>query len=389
MLILHTSDWHIGRRFERESLEADQRAFLGWLAEEVQAREIDLVIVAGDIYDRSLPAEEAVTLLDEGLELLRAAGAEVALISGNHDSARRLGFGARRQARGGVHVFTDDLSDPEPFVFTASDGESVAILAVPFLDPSTVRRPADAPDGAHRSRTHQHVLEDALAAGRRALAELPPLPAIAVAHAFVAGSATSESEKTLAIGGSDQVDADVFAGFSYVALGHLHRPQIVRAEDGVLAYSGSPLPYSFSETGPKSVRLLEIVGGELIVHDPVAVPVGRPVVTLTDTLENLCTDGRYQEYVDHWVAAELTDTSVQVGAMDQLRQRFPHAVRVRYSERSGGPLELVDSERIERRTPEENVLDFLAQLLDRPPADGERTLVHAAIEATVRGGGDR
>ena len=110
MKIIHTSDWHIGRRFERESMEADQRAFLVWLAGQVTEHRVDLVIVAGDIYDRSMPAEDAVALLDEGLEGLLAAGAVVALIPGNHDSARRLGFGAARQAHGGVHVFADDQS---------------------------------------------------------------------------------------------------------------------------------------------------------------------------------------------------------------------------------------------------------------------------------------
>lgn len=111
MKILHTSDWHIGRKFERESLAADQEAFLAWLAEQVAEYGVDLVIVAGDVFDRALPPEDAVALLDAGLNQLRKAGAEVALISGNHDSARRLGFGAPRQALGGVHFFTDELAE--------------------------------------------------------------------------------------------------------------------------------------------------------------------------------------------------------------------------------------------------------------------------------------
>ena len=104
MRILHTSDWHIGRRFERESLEDDQRAFLAWLAEVVAAERVDLVLVAGDVYDRSQPAEDAVALLDAGLDALRAAGAQVVLVPGNHDSARRLGFGAGRQFSGRLHA---------------------------------------------------------------------------------------------------------------------------------------------------------------------------------------------------------------------------------------------------------------------------------------------
>ncbi|HEX7443975.1 MAG TPA: exonuclease subunit SbcD, partial [Acidimicrobiales bacterium] len=121
MRIIHTSDWHIGRRFERESLEDDQQAFLMWLAELVADLRVDLVVVAGDVYDRSQPAEDAVALLDRGLDAVCTAGAQVAMISGNHDSARRLGFGAGRQALGGVHVFADDRRAPEPRVLAAGD----------------------------------------------------------------------------------------------------------------------------------------------------------------------------------------------------------------------------------------------------------------------------
>ena len=119
MKIIHTSDWHIGRRFERESLEDDQRSFLTWLADLVADERVDLVVVAGDVYDRSQPSEDAVAILDGGLDALCTAGAQVAMISGNHDSARRLGFGAGRQALGGVHVFADDRHPPVPRVVTA------------------------------------------------------------------------------------------------------------------------------------------------------------------------------------------------------------------------------------------------------------------------------
>ena len=168
MRILHTSDWHIGRRFERESLEEDQRAFLAWLAEVVAEERVDLVLVAGDVYDRSQPAEDAVALLDDGLDGLRAAGARIVLVPGNHDSARRLGFGAARQALGGVHVFADDQHPPTPWVVTCGT-ERVAILAVPFLDPYGVPAPRPADDGSARSRTHEHVLADALESGRALL----------------------------------------------------------------------------------------------------------------------------------------------------------------------------------------------------------------------------
>ncbi|HLW45508.1 MAG TPA: exonuclease SbcCD subunit D [Acidimicrobiales bacterium] len=393
MRILHTSDWHIGRRFEREPLEDAQRAFLAWLAGQVEELGADLVVVAGDVYDRSLPAEEAVALLDEGLDLLRGAGATVAMIPGNHDSARRLGFGARRQALGGVHVFADDLRPPEPWLFEAR-GEAVAVVAVPFLDPLIAPPPLAATDGSPRARTHAHVLSDFLGAGRDAArARYPGVPSVAVAHAFVAGSAPSDSEKALAIGGTDLVDASLFCGFDYVALGHLHRPQVVGGSPHV-AYSGSPLAYSFSEEHPKSIRVVDLAAGEVAGVGTVAIPVGRPVVTLEGDLDALLTDPRHDRVVDHWVAARLTDETTQVQALERLRTRFPHAVSVRYARTEpgargsvngvagpGGLLALDAAGRESPESVERMVLEFLSELSGRAPEDWARSLVAEAVAA--------
>lgn len=383
MRIIHTSDWHIGRRFERESIEEDQRAFLGWLADLVAARQVDLVIVAGDVYDRAQPAEDAVALLDVGLDAVRSAGAEVVLIPGNHDSARRLGFGAGRQALGGVHVFADDRGPPVPRVFSAG-GEQVALVAVPFLDPHVAAEPRPADDGSPRPRTFQNVLADALEAGRRAVAAFDPMPRIAVAHAFVSGAGTSDSERTLAIGGADQVDPAVFAGFDCVALGHLHRPQRVGGTDTV-AYSGSPLPYSFSEDHPKSVRLLEVSGGHLHDVTTVAVPVGRKVATLTGSLQELLTDAAYEGYADHWVSARLTDATVQTQPMERLRTRFPHAVNLRYDDPATGAVVDLGSvgPPLEERPPEEVVFEFLEERRQVPASGSERRLVLEALASTL------
>jgi DNA repair protein SbcD/Mre11 len=386
--ILHTSDWHIGRRFEREPLEDHQRAFLVWLAGLVEEAGVDVVVVAGDIYDRSMPAEEAVSLLDEGLDRLRAAGATVVMVPGNHDSARRLGFGARRQALGGVHVFADDSRPPEPWLFE-SKGESVAVVAVPFLDPLVAPAPLPGPDGSPRARTHGHVLADFLHAGRVALARFPGVPSLAIAHAFVAGAAPSDSEKALAIGGTDLVEASLFDGFDYVALGHLHRPQLVGGHERV-AYSGSPLAYSFSEGHRKSVRLVEVSGGGLSGVTTVTVPVGRPVVTLEGTLESLLTDPVHDPCVDHWVAAQLTDDTTQVQPLERLRTRFPHAVSVRYARSAhGGGDAALRAERLAggRGSPQavaDMVLGFLEEAGGRQPEVWERALVDEAVAAARR-----
>ncbi len=393
--IVHTSDWHIGRRFEREPLDADQRAFLAWLAAQVAAHQVDLVVVAGDVYDRALPGEEAVALLDEGLEALCHAGAAVALISGNHDSARRLGFGARRQAQAGVHVFADVAAPPQPWLFEAG-GEAVAVVAVPYLDPLTAPVLVPVAGGAARARSHEQVLTDALAAAPPARARFPGVPSLAVAHATVAGSIRSDSEKVLAIGGADAVPAACFDGFDAVALGHLHRPQRVGAE-GRIAYSGSPLPYSFSETHPKSVRLIELVNGAVTSDRELPVPVGRPVVTLEGPLDALLTDPAHDRYVDHWVAARLTDTATQVQPMERLRHRFPRAVNVSYALPSWSSRDVATTGAAAfpgrwtcggdtgERHVEEAVLAFLAEVTGHAPEGWERELALEGVAAARRG----
>lgn len=391
MKIIHTSDWHIGRRFEREPLDLDQRAFLAWLADQVAERQVDLVVVAGDVYDRALPSEEAVALLDDGLDALRHAGATVAMISGNHDSARRLGFGARRQAKGGVHVFADVLAPPEPWVFEAQ-GEAVAIVAVPYLDPLIVAAPHAGTEGGPRPRTHERVLVDALDAGREALVRFPGVPSLTVAHATVAGSARSDSEKVLAIGGADAVAPTCFDGFDAVALGHLHRPQPA-GRGGRIAYSGSPLPYSFSEAHQKSVRLLEVEEGTLRSMGELAIPVGRPVATLQGTLDALLSDPSYERYSEHWVAARLTDTTTQVQPMERLRRRFPWAVNVSYATPAWAGRAIGDLDAAwwgsaggaaGPRAAEDVVIAFLTELTGRQPDGWERELALEAVGAATQ-----
>ena len=386
MKIVHTSDWHIGRRFERESMEAEQRAFLVWLAGQVAEHRVDLVIVAGDIYDRSMPAEDAVALLDEGLEGLLAAGAVVAIIPGNHDSARRLGFGASRQAHGGVHVFADDQGQPVPWIFSAGD-ERVAVLAVPFLDPYGVPAPHVDTDGSARARTHQNVLADAVEAGRAHLDHGDPLPTICVAHAYVAGAEVSDSERVLSIGGTDMVDVSVLAGFDYVALGHLHRPQRIGGDDAV-AYSGSPLPYSFSEDHPKSIRLLDMDANGLTGVRTLNIPVGRPVVTLTGTLDDLLGNAAHDRYLDHWVSARLTDGNVQTQPMERLRARFPHAVSLRYVPAGPEPGTLISPgpgrTSLEDQPKEDVIVEFLTELRNGAPTESERDMVRDALASALR-----
>ena len=232
-------------------------------------------------------------------------------------------------------------------------------------------------DGTPRPATHQSVLVDALDAGRAALPVLGGLPSIAVVHAYVSGAGLSESERTLAVGGADQVDPAVLGGFDYVALGHLHRPQRIGGSDAV-AYSGSPPPLLL-QRGPPEVGPAARGGGWPARRGDARCRAGRPQGRHPHRARSrgCSTDPAHERYTDHWVAARLTDDTVQTQPMERLRARFPHAVSLRYDDPRTGALVDFGSggPPIEERSDEEVVLEFLEEVRDRPPSDSERQLV--------------
>lgn len=383
MRILHTSDWHLGRQFERMPLIDDQRAFVEWVVDTVREDAIDLVAIAGDVYDRSVPPEDAVELLDLAIAAIRNAGAIVALIPGNHDNNTRVGFGARAFGAFGVHVrgtIDRDLAG-QPIVVEFEDGP-LAIVPLPFLDPGMYfSRDAtgEYPD-LGVDRTHEGAMRDALRASREAIAGTRSL---LLAHAFVAGNVeTSQSEKTLRVGGTDRVALDVFEGFSYTALGHIHRPQAF--EGGSIAYSGSPLPYSFSEEGAKSVRVVEMAPDGSIEIEAREVPVGRRVATIEGTLDEVLTAKEHAGAENKWVRARLTDDEVRINAMGQLRERFPHAVALEYTglggrERFDGP----DLEAMERLSPEQITDGYWSDVRQEQLEGERRELLIGAVQQVM------
>ncbi|GAA5016060.1 hypothetical protein GCM10025734_65470 [Kitasatospora paranensis] len=217
MRLLHTSDWHLGRSFHRESLYDAQRAFLDHLVTVVEAERVDAVLVAGDVYDRALPSLEAVGLFDDVLVRLAGLGVPAVFISGNHDSARRLGVAARLIDRAGIHLRTDPDGCAEP-VLLADDHGPVAVYGLPYLEPTLVRERFGLDRGGH-----DRVLGAAMDTVRADLAARPAgTRAVVLAHAFVTGGESSDSERDITVGGVASVPASVFDGVHYAALGHLH-----------------------------------------------------------------------------------------------------------------------------------------------------------------------
>lgn len=321
MRLLHTSDWHLGRSFHRESLLDAQHSFLDHLVETVRAERVDAVLVAGDVYDRALPSLDAVALFDEVLHRLADLRVPAVFISGNHDSARRLGVAAGLIGRAGIHLRTDPAGCGTP-VLLADDHGPVALYGLPYLEPALVREGLGLERGGHAA-----VLGAAMDRVRADLATRPRgTRSVVLAHAFVTGGRASDSERDIAVGGVASVPAEVFDGVDYAALGHLHGCQTLTPR---LRYSGSPLPYSFSEARQrKTMWLVELGADGGVAARRVDCPTPRPLACLRGRLETLLTDPDLEADRDSWVQATLTDPGRPAEPMERLRRRFPHTLQL-------------------------------------------------------------
>jgi exonuclease SbcD len=321
MRLLHTSDWHLGRSFHRESLHEAQRVFLDHLVKVVESEGVDAVLVAGDVYDRALPGLEAVALFDEVLHRLADLDVPTVFISGNHDSARRLGVASGLIQRAGIHLRTDPGAVASPVLLSDEHGE-VAVYGLPYLEPLLVRERYGLERGGHAA-----VLGAALQEVRADLAGRPAgTRSVVLAHAFVTGGAPSDSERDIAVGGVASVPSELFDGIDYVALGHLHGAQTLAPH---LRYSGSPLAYSFSEARQrKTMWLVDLAADGSVAAERIDCPVPRELAPLRGTLAELLSDEEYAQYEDCWVQATLTDPVRPAEPMEQLRRRFPHTLQL-------------------------------------------------------------
>lgn len=380
MRILHTSDWHIGRTFHGVDLLADQESALSAIAGIVADQKVDVVVVAGDVYDRSIPGADAVLACNRGLERIRAAGAVIVATPGNHDSAARLGAGAAFAAAGGLHLRTrvDELAEP---VLLADDSGPVAFYGLPFLEPDVARRALEVP----AARSHVEVLTAAMSRVREDLSGRPKgTRSVVLAHAFVVGGEASESERSISAGGVETVPASVFDGVDYVALGHLHTPQTLGER---IRYSGSPLPYSFGERShSKAVWLVDLDAGGGVDVRRVGLPTVRGLSQLTGTLDELLADRQFAAAENDYVSAVLTDDRRPVEPMRRLKERFPFAVHMEWR-RPGGNPELRYSERVRGRSDSEVTRSFLTDVRGEPTT-GELRLVEQALAQSVSEKGD-
>lgn len=323
MKLIHLSDLHLGKRVNEFSMLEDQKYILREILGIIEAEQPDGVIIAGDVYDKAIPPAEAVALLDEFLVRLAGMKQEVFVISGNHDSAERIAFGSRLMQQSGIHLSPVFSGRIAPVVLKDAEGE-VHVWMLPFVKPVDVRR----------AYPEEEITDytDAVRTVIRHMETDPSVRNVLVAHQFVTGAVRSESED-VSVGGMDNVDASVFDGFDYVALGHIHGPQNIGKK--TVRYCGTPLKYSFSEKDHvKSVTAVELGRkGETEVR---TVPLRflHDLREIRGTYEQLTLLKNYEgTAVDDYLRVILTDEEDVPDALARLRTIYPNIMKLDYDNR--------------------------------------------------------
>ncbi|MFE5036501.1 exonuclease SbcCD subunit D [Streptomyces sp. NPDC056683] len=383
MRILHTSDWHLGRAFHRVNMLGAQSEFIGHLVATVREHAVDAVVVAGDVYDRAVPPLAAVELFDDTLHRLADLGVPTVMISGNHDSARRLGVGAGLIDRAGIHLRTEPSACGTPVVLTDAYGD-VAFYGLPYLEPALVKD-----EFAVERAGHETVLAAAMDRVRADLAARPAgTRSVVLAHAFVTGGEPSDSERDITVGGVAAVPAGVFDGVDYVALGHLHGCQTIT---GRVRYSGSPLAYSFSEAEHrKSMWLVDLAADGTVTAERLDCPVPRPLARLRGTLDDLLADPALTPHEDAWVEATLTDPVRPADPMARLTDRFPHTLSLVFDpDRAPDDPDVSYARRLAGRTDRQIAEDFVAHVRGAGPDEHELAVLGEAFDAVRADGAVR
>jgi len=373
MKFLHTADLHIGKKIFEQSLIEDQKYILDRIYQIAVEEYVDVVVIAGDIYDRAIPSAEAVTLLDDFLTRLIQKDIQVIAVSGNHDSGERVSFAGRILESRGLHI-AGALEEPLRKVMFEDEYGTVAFWCLPFIKPSAVGTSSDA-----------EAVEEILSR--------QPMPLslnqrnVLVTHFFVVGERgeqpeLSDSESDVRVGGLEGVPASLFVNFSYVALGHIHKPQ--HMGKGKVYYAGSPLKYSFSEAKwEKSINIVELgEPGEVTVRKVPLVPL-RDMRCIRGRLAELMSPEAAGEHAADYILASLTDTEELIDPMGTLRSVYPNVLQIQLEKnRENQDGEYVSRIQGRRKGAAELFSEFY-EMLKGEPMDGKRMEIveEAAREA--------
>lgn len=372
MKLLHLSDLHLGKRVNEFSMLEDQKYILNQILQIVINEQVNTVLIAGDVYDKSVPSAQAVTLFDDFLTRLEALECTVLLIAGNHDSPERLAFGAHLLQKS--RVYLSPVFDGRLTCCTLNDeyGE-LDVWLMPFLKPSVVRPfyPEDTMES----------YQDAAAVVLRSNPPHQGRRSILVAHQFVTGAKTGGSEE-LSVGGAENIDAALFAAYDYVALGHIHSPQQVGRE--TVRYCGSPLKYSLSEArGTKSVTLITFnQPGEIDIKLCPLTPL-HDLRTIRGTYDEVTARTFYEgTATDDYLHITLTDETEVLDAVGKLRSIYPNVMRVDYDNtRTRAGASMPEATVQDEATPMELFCRFFEWQNEKPLTERQRALLEKEIEA--------
>ncbi len=383
MRILHTADWHLGRIFNKQYLTEDQNFILQQLKESLEKSPPDVLIIAGDIYDRSIPPEEAINLLDSFLShVVLKLKIPTIVLGGNHDGQERMNFGSKLMENAGLYVVGYPTIEPVQICIHDEHGP-VYIYPLPYATPITCRDlfPED------EIKTHHDGLERLINAvwlihpqGERS---------VVVSHAFVAGGEESDSERLLGVGGATVVSPQLFEGFDYVALGHLHRPQKVGKEH--IRYSGSLLKYSFSETEHhKGMTVAELDAHGYRDHHEIHFSPLRDVRKIEGAFADLLEAGQAQSSEDY-LQVTLLDRGAILDPLPRLREFYPNVLEVRRKSFIEQNSKVSDKDRgdYKFRSVEELFADFYQQVTDEELSDDQSEVFAKLIQQqSLSEGGD-
>ena len=371
MRFLHLSDLHLGKRVNEFSMLEDQAYILKEILNIIDEQKVEAVLIAGDIYDKVIPSAEAVRLLDDFLTRIAARELPVFLISGNHDSAERVAFGSRLMSSRQIYLSPVFESDVEPITISDRYGE-INIYMLPFVKPSLVKRvyPEEEiityQDAVNAAVQHMQIDTDK----RNVL----------LAHQFVTGAARCDSEE-LSVGGLDDVDASIFDGFDYVALGHLHGPQKIGKE--TVRYSGTPLKYSFSEANQKKAAVIVDVEekGKINIQQIPLVPKHDMWEIRGTYMEVTALDFYKDMKTDDYLHITLTDEEDIPDAIGKLRTIYPNIMKLSYDNlrtRAAGTVR--GTAEVEEKSPMELLKEFYEMQNNQPMTDEQEEIARGMME---------
>lgn len=377
MKLMHLSDLHLGKRVNEYSMLEDQEYILKRIIAIADAEKPDGVIIAGDVYDKSVPSAEAVSLFDDFLVQLARRKLKVFVISGNHDSPERIAFGSRIMNEGGVYLSPVYNGTIKPIELSDKYGD-IYFYLLPFVKPVHVRRfHEDAEINSYTDAIHCVIEGMNIDTNKRN---------VLITHQFMTGASRSESEE-VSVGGADNVDADVFDGFDYVALGHLHSPQNCGSEH--IRYCGTPLKYSFSEAKDhKSVTIVELAEKGKVSYQTVDLIPRYDLVELKGTYNELTLKSFYENttWQEDYTHITLTDEEDVPDAIGKLRAIYHHLMKLDYdNKRTRSSVSISGDAEAENKTPYELFAEFYELQNNQPMNEDQSAYMTELIEKTWEG----